>query len=223
MLYYVAKLITTYASKFLTGRRPYLIPLLGSSPISVLSYLDAALELKDQIEKGSCPRPDFIFITVGTGGTAAGLMLGEMVFRGIGEVIGVRVLERVFVNEQIMAWEINRTRRFLKRRDVDLNVEGVRAGDVRLIHDFVGKGYAEATFPGEKAINLVKDKEGIDLDVTYTGKTMAAMLHFIERNKGGRFLFWHTLNTVDLTPYTDRMPNLSEVNRDFLAYLMIDG
>ena len=205
-LSFIIKLWGAYILKLINGRKPYLIPLIGSSPLSVISYLDAALELKQQVESGHCPRPDYIFVTVGTGGTAAGLMLGAKAFGGIGEVIGVRVLEKVFVNEPIMAWEINRTVRFLKEMGIDLKTR-TRAREIRLIHDFIGDGYAYSTAESEEAIRLLREHEDIELDITYTGKTMAAMLDFMKERRGKRFLFWHTLNTVDLSPYTENLPD----------------
>ncbi|MBN1574231.1 MAG: pyridoxal-phosphate dependent enzyme [Deltaproteobacteria bacterium] len=215
----ILKLFYTYIKKKITGKRPYLIPLVGSAPISVLSYFDAALELRRQIDGGICPRPDYIFVTVGTGGTAAGLILGSMVFGGIGEVVGVRTVENSFVSERIIAWEINRTLKFLKRLGVDLKIGKVKAEEINILHDYLGEGYAESTPEGSEAIKLLKELEDIDLDVTYTGKTMAAMLDMAREKKEKRFLFWHTLNTVDITRYTDKLPDVSEAPEPFHKHL----
>jgi len=220
---YGIKLISAYVSKLLRRKRPYLIPLVGSSPISVLSYLDSALEIKEQIQQGICPKPDYIFITVGTGGTAAGLMLGAMAFGDIGKVIGVRVLEKVFVNERMIAWETNRAIRFLKKRGVHLSIRKAKADDIELIHDSIGEGYAESTEQGQAAIDLLKDKEGLNLDVTYTGKTMAAMLDFMKTEKGSTFLFWHTLNTVDLSPYIEKLPDINTVPKNVIPFITNDN
>ena len=206
-LVYLIKLISVYLKKLLTGKKPYLVPLLGSSPLSVLSYFDAALELQLQVHAGECPRPDYIYITVGTGGTAAGLILGSLVCGDIGTVIGVRVLERVFVNEYMIAWEVNRTLRYLRRHGVDVGIRRVRARDINLEHGYIGKGYAERTDEGERSQGFLADEEGIDLDVTYTGKTMAAMLDVAENDPKKTFLFWHTLNSVDLSQYTMNLPD----------------
>ncbi len=215
----VLKLWWEYLKRKLGGKRPYLIPLVGSSPISVLSYFDAALELKEQIEKGDCPRPDYIFVTVGTGGTAAGLMLGSFVLGDIGEVIGVRVIEKTFVNEMMISWEMKRTLRFLRRLGVDLGIGKVRTKDIHIIHDYIGAGYAESTAEAVSAIKLLDELEDITLDITYTGKTMAAMLDFIKKNRDKKFLFWHTLNTVDISKYTDNLPNISVAPRCFHKHL----
>jgi D-cysteine desulfhydrase len=215
----VMKLGWEYLKKKLGGKRPYLIPLLGSSPISVLSYLDAAMELRGQIERGECPRPDYIFVTVGTGGTAAGIMLGSFVLGDIGKVIGVRVVEKSFVNETMISWEINRTLKFLGRFGVDLGIKKVRPKDIQIIHDYIGAGYAESTTEAVSAIKLLDELEGITLDITYTGKTMAAMLDFIKGNSDKKFLFWHTLNTVDISKYTDKLPDISAAPNCFHKHL----
>jgi D-cysteine desulfhydrase len=213
------KLFCSYLKNKVTGRRPYLVPLVGSAPISVLSYFDAALELKKQIDDGVCPRPDYIFVTVGTGGTAAGLILGSIVFGGIGKVVGVSTVEKSVVNEKMVAWEINKTLKFLKKQGVDLGIGKVKADDIDIIPDYLGEGYAEATPEGREAIKLLKETEDIDLDVTYTGKTMAAMLDMAREKKDGRFLFWHTLNTVDITDYTEKLPDVSEAPAPFHKHL----
>lgn len=51
----------------------------GSSPLSVLGHVEAALELAEQIESGGShldTPPDFIFVPLGSGATAMGLVLG---------------------------------------------------------------------------------------------------------------------------------------------------
>jgi D-cysteine desulfhydrase len=51
----------------------------GSSPLSVLGHVEAALELAEQIEGGGSPLeapPDYIFVPLGSGATAMGLVLG---------------------------------------------------------------------------------------------------------------------------------------------------
>ncbi len=54
----------------------YCIPPGGSCALGALGYVNAAFELKMQIERGELPEPDEIFIAYGTMGTAAGLALG---------------------------------------------------------------------------------------------------------------------------------------------------
>ncbi len=212
---YLIKLISVYMKKLITRKKPYLVPLLGSSPLSVLSYFDAALELQRQMHAGECPRPDYIYITVGTGGTAAGLILGSLVCGDIGTVIGVRVLERIFVNEYMMAWEINRTLRYLRRQGVDVGIRRIRPRDINLMHDYIGEGYAEKTPEAIQSSELLARDERINLDLTYTGKTMAAMLDKAKNMPGRTFLFWHTLNSVDLSEFTGNLPDIDSLKPCF--------
>ena len=51
----------------------------GSSPLAVLGHVEAAMELARQVARRSCPMegpPDSVFLPIGTGGTAMGLVLG---------------------------------------------------------------------------------------------------------------------------------------------------
>ncbi len=56
------------------GRSPKLLE--ASTPIGMLGYVSAGFELKQQIEQGLFPEPDLIYVSIGTMGTATGLMLG---------------------------------------------------------------------------------------------------------------------------------------------------
>lgn len=58
------------------GGSTTLAPLGGTDPVTTLGFVNAALELADQVARGECPRPDAVFVPLGTCGTAAGLALG---------------------------------------------------------------------------------------------------------------------------------------------------
>ena len=58
------------------GSRPYIVPWGGTSSVGAIGYVNAAFELKDQIDAGEMPEPDLLYVAMGTMGTAAGLMLG---------------------------------------------------------------------------------------------------------------------------------------------------
>jgi D-cysteine desulfhydrase len=73
--------------------------------------------------------------------------------------------------------------------------------DVDIRHDFFGSQYAQFTEQGKEALNLVEQFEGIRLDGTYTGKTMAALIDHV-KNQGLRNevnLFWNTYNARDFS------------------------
>ena len=196
------------------------MPLVGSSALSCLGYVNAAFELKEQVEEGLVPEPDFIFITVGTGGTMAGLQLGLHLAGLRSTVVGVRVLDRIYSNERILAWEINRTLKLMRRCGCDIQCPQCRAEDIMLMHDFFGEEYAGPTEEGKRAIEIVVEQEGLHLDTTYTGKTMAALMSFLKRddNVQKHILFWHTLNSVDLAPLLENAPEPESLPSQFQKF-----
>ena len=218
----IGKLLIQYLrySNPLAGERPYLVPMVGSSPLSCLGYVNAAFELKEQIQQGLIPEPDAIFVTAGTGGTMAGLQLGLRMAGLRSEVVGVRVLDKIFCNEPVIAWEINRTIKYLERRGGPLNIARHRAKDIILTHDFYGEEYAGPTEEGGKAIEITREREDLSLDVTYTGKTMAALMDHLKRGGNARktILFWHTLNSVDLNCFLKCAPKPDSLPAKFHCY-----
>ncbi len=77
------------------GMPPYFIPMGGSAVTGVVGYVNAAFELKRQIEEGAMPEPDFIFVAVGTAGTTSGLITGCRAAGLKTRIIGVKVTDWV--------------------------------------------------------------------------------------------------------------------------------
>jgi len=66
-----------------------------------------------------------------------------------------------------------------------------------LIRHHYGDGYGHPTDAGRQARDLLT--EGLDLDLTYTAKAMAALLEYVRQQRPtGPVLFWHTFNSVKL-------------------------
>ncbi|KKQ10883.1 MAG: D-cysteine desulfhydrase [candidate division TM6 bacterium GW2011_GWF2_36_6] len=55
---------------------PYYIPMGGSNEVGAVGFVNAAFELKEQIDQKIVPEPDYIYVTLGSAGTAAGFILG---------------------------------------------------------------------------------------------------------------------------------------------------
>ena len=55
---------------------PYLILPGGSVPLGCVGYVEAGLELGRQVAAGEVPEPSHVVVALGSGGTAAGLLLG---------------------------------------------------------------------------------------------------------------------------------------------------
>lgn len=182
---------------------PFYIPTFGSSATCSIGYLNAMLELKQQIDAGEMPEPDYIFVTAGTGGTMAGIEMGARLLGLKTKVIGVRITDYIACNERLVASIVNRGVKLLRKNGADIPPLKLKGSQINMIHDFFGGEYAQITDPALKARQQLQETEGLTLDTTYTAKTMAAMIDFIGNNEVAdkTILFWHTYNTRDLTPF----------------------
>lgn len=183
-----------------SGRLPYVIPPGGSCLWGSLGYVEGALELKRQVDQGALPEPENIFVTYGSGSTAAGLIVGARLAGLASRVVAVRVVDRVACNRRILGFHVNRVARFLSRECPSAFPARIDRGEITLVEDFAGPTYARFTPEGLEAVRKARECDGIKLDGTYTGKTLAAALAFIRRNglEKKPSLFWNTLSSADL-------------------------
>jgi D-cysteine desulfhydrase len=73
--------------------RPYLVPTGGSSAVGTLGYVNAGLELAEQVRAGELPEPAAIVVPLGSGGTVAGLVAGLALAGLATRVIAIRVTD----------------------------------------------------------------------------------------------------------------------------------
>ena len=190
------------AGIYLRHGNVYFIPPGGSSTLGSLGYVNAALELKKQIDDGLLPEPEYIFCPLGSKGTLAGLMLGTRLAGMKTRVYGVRVAMEWVTDPQKTVRLANRLVSLMRKYDKNVAPLKFTMDDLLVTHDFFGKEYGAITQEGEQALGLVEQTEGIRLDLTYTAKTMAAMLDFIKKHpemNSAPLLFWNTYNGVDFT------------------------
>jgi 1-aminocyclopropane-1-carboxylate deaminase/D-cysteine desulfhydrase-like pyridoxal-dependent ACC family enzyme len=185
----------------INGRFPMQIPAGGSSPLGIIGFVNAAFELKEQIENGEMPEPERIYVAAGTMGTSAGLMLG---LRAAGincKVVAVRVVSEKFTNINGMVSLVEQTNSLLHSLDPSFPPYTFTGRDVEIRHGFYGWRYAIFTPEGIEAVAFLKEKEDIELEGTYTGKTFSALIDDAKHVhlKGTATLFWNTSNSRDLT------------------------
>lgn len=175
---------------FGSGPERYFIAAGGSSPLGSVGYVTAVMELKSQIDAGILPEPRFIFVPVGTCGTMAGLMAGVRLAGLRSQVVGIRVSDWIIANP----WTVSRMERHILRLlgATDGGLMNPRA--VELWHHDFGKGYAVPTEAGTRAVEMMMEYEGILLENTYTGKTLAGLMHYVNARdcEEEPVLFWHT-------------------------------
>lgn len=140
-------------------------------------------ELKRQIEMGECPSPDVIAMACGSGGTSAGVALGNHL-AGIGaSVVAYGVCDSP---EEFHGW-IN---------DIfdGLGATSLRSENLVTIRQAKGAGYAISKPEELETICDVSRRTGVVTDPVYSGK---ALTHFVSDLESGEFdgktvLFLHT-------------------------------
>jgi D-cysteine desulfhydrase len=200
-LVYAAAVYQLLRHRLKRGRFPRLIPPGGSSPLGLVGFVNAALELRTQITGGQMPEPDFIYVACGSMGTAGGLALGLRVAELAGRVVPVAVHNERFTNTAAMIRLIGKTNSLLRSLDASFPGFEFSERDVDIRHDCAGLRYALFTDEGVEAVSRMRECEGIKLDGTYTGKALASL----KRDAGNgslrdkTVLFWNTLNSRDFS------------------------
>jgi D-cysteine desulfhydrase len=189
-------------------RGSYFIAPGASDPVANLGYVDAMLELADQVERGEAPRPDVMVVPSGSSGTLAALALGAAHLGWSTEVVGVRITTPLACNRLTVRWVIRRTDRFLSQ---DPRWKPLR-GEARfsLVGSELGRGYGYPTPAAIEAAERWEDLTGATGEVTYSGKALAAV-RAMARDPAYRdktILLWNTLSTPRPSPGPDARARL---------------
>ena len=182
-------------------RFPKFIPAGGSNALGIVGYVNAALELREQIQAGLIPEPDFIYVALGSTGTCVGLTLGLKVGGLKAQVIAVRVIEKMHANEKRMLSLIRKSNRLLCRYDSSFPQYSFTRKDFCIRHDCMGEGYAHFTQKGVAAACLMQEKAGIPMNGAYSAKAFSALMDDAQAGtlRGKVALFWNTYNSRDIT------------------------
>jgi 1-aminocyclopropane-1-carboxylate deaminase/D-cysteine desulfhydrase-like pyridoxal-dependent ACC family enzyme len=195
----------------LWGRKPRLIAPGGSSLYGVLGYVNAGVELAQQIDRGACPDPDAIYVACGTAATTAGLALGLCAAGVRTRIVAVRVADKLFANKKRIARLIGKAQRYLREQTTHFpDVAAAAAASITLDEIEIGKGYGLATPSALQAINIAHE-DGIKLDATYTGKAFACLVREAASSRRGKqVLFWNTFSSRPLTPFLSDAPAIPD-------------
>jgi len=193
--------------------RCQVIPPGGSDSVGTLGYVNAALELAEQISAGQVPEPDTIVVATGTMGTAAGLALGLAATNLRTTIDAARITARMITNERALHNLIRATAALLAQHGVSIDVNAAIARVV-LNHDQFGEGYGKPTAAGDAATESFA-RIGLELDPTYTAKAAAALQAAMRRRPDSVLLFWHTLSAA-MPQETSTMDDLPARFRGYL-------
>lgn len=188
--------------RIIGGSAPYLIPPGGSSPPGLIGFVNAALELADQVRQGVMPEPDVIYLPFGTAGTFTGLLTGMKLAGMKSRIVPVRVVDPDFTPPGHTAGLVAQITGLLQRHDPSIESPQLDPAVLEPREGYLGKGYAHFTPEGQEAVKLAQETENITLDGTYTGKAFAALAADARQGKlkDQTVLFWNTLNAKDISP-----------------------
>ena len=180
----------TYEKAVAAGRKPYLVTYGGSSSTGALGYVFA---MKEFIEQNV--QADWMVFGTSSGGTHAGLVLGQRVFGYKGKVLGISIDEpEEWLKTHVSALASDASERLGERIDFD-------PAEVFANADYCKAGYGVLTDAESEAVRLFAKYEGLLLDPVYTGRAAAGLIDLIREGyfkKDETILFWHTGGTPAL-------------------------
>jgi 1-aminocyclopropane-1-carboxylate deaminase/D-cysteine desulfhydrase-like pyridoxal-dependent ACC family enzyme len=174
----------------------YFLPGGGAAPVATFAYVNAALELKQQIDDGLCPEPAEIYVPVGSSSTLAGLTLGCAIAGMKTKVIGIQILGShvgpietctTGTSDKLIQLAIQTIKKSYPEFKVILP-------PVVLNTSWYGPGYGVLTTVTEQAIEKAKGL-GLTLEQTYSGKTFDAFCQGLEKTDKP-IMYWATYSSV---------------------------
>lgn len=181
------------------GRKGYIIPEGASNGVGSLGYINFVKEVLEFEEK-SDTKFDTIVVAVGSGGTYAGIHMGNDIYLdGKRRVVGFNVCDTAEFFKEKVKEIIEESKEYLNEKDL----EKVNSENLDIIDGYVGDGYALST---QEELNFIWDlakKEGVILDPVYTGKAMFGLHNEIKKGSfknSKNILFVHTGGLFGLFP-----------------------
>lgn len=187
-----------YASQ---GLKTYRIPVGASDEVGLWGYISCANELKQDF-KAAGIAPDAIVSATGSGGTLAGLIIGNALHELNTRIVAFNVCddEAYFKRKIYKDFVLWRDRYGSDFFGTDVDIDQL---PINVIDGYVGPGYGRATAEVFETIREVARLEGIVLDPVYTGKAFNAMLQEIRSGQFKGFsdiVFIHTGGMLGLFP-----------------------
>ena len=172
----------------------YVVPLGASTPLATVGYVQAALELQEQISAGLLPEPRSIYLPFATGGSVAGLLIGLTLAGMATRVVAVQTVDGIIANQK-------RLERLVKKTLAVLGADGGLFHRCMNQLDFIdrqnlGSGYRDVP-PKVVAAVVTARQHGLHLEPVFSGKAFAALLDALPKFPNGELLFWNTHDQHD--------------------------
>ncbi|MBL8471568.1 MAG: pyridoxal-phosphate dependent enzyme [Rhodocyclaceae bacterium] len=197
------------------------IPPGGSSPLAVFGHLNALLEVDEYMRAGQVPMsapPDYLYVALGSGATAMGLVLGCHLLGWPTRVVATPsqdkpALAKLVVNGEIedpfavphARAELDAALTWARRLGLPVDARGrVTAADLMQRHFQVERDAWLPAYgvmsPDVKLLRDVAHEHSLTLDATFTAKAFGAIHNAGSEGKlaGARVLFWNTYQRYEL-------------------------
>lgn len=184
------------------GRRPYPIPIGGSTSLGAIGYVAAMFELVEQLDERGDSVDHIIFAT-SSGGTQAGMVLGAKLagFQGRVTAISIDQVPDAESSEKFLAEVCGIASGAAELLGVDVSLA---VDDFHTNYDYLGAGYGVVGDLERSAIRLLGRTEGILVGPVYTARAAGAMFDMVRRGvfrPDETVLFWHTGDDAALHAY----------------------
>jgi len=198
----IPEVVNAYMEDLRTqGRRPYqIMNTLASDMLGAVAYVEALLELQDQLDVRGI-RATRLYVA-SLGGTGGGLTLAAKLVAPWMRVVCFTPMDSVAVRRPKMSAEANAA---AERLGIEARLS---PEDITLHDEYIGEAYGVPTEQGMAAIQLVARTEGIILEPTYTAKAMAGLIDHARRGIIGRaetVIFIHTGGLPALFAYNQEL------------------
>lgn len=170
------------------GHKGYIIPEGASNGVGSLGYVKAMKEILDQ-EKNMGIKFDAIVVTVGSGGTYAGLYYGNRINGHLATIYGFNICDTREHFQEVVLNLLDEISIYTGKK-IDVTKD-----EIDIIDGYPGLGYALSRPEEIEFIHHFAQLEGIILDPVYTGKAMYGLAEEIKKgsfDKHENILFIHT-------------------------------
>ncbi len=166
------------------GKRVYVIPEGGSTVLGIWGYISFINELKEQVD---LQKIHGIISASGSGGTAAGMLVGAALNKLKLKIYAVNVL---YSKKKLWKKILFLAEGVIKEYNLNCNID---ESNLVIIDGYSKEGYKNIYDNKVKLISGLSKETGILLDPAYTGKAFAAYNdNFLIRGKGNKIIFLHS-------------------------------
>ncbi len=195
-------------TKLFFDRKAYFVTTGASSPLGTLGFVNAAFELKDQIDDKTISEPDRLFVTVGSLATCAGLVLGLELAQVKTQIVGIGVTDPSWSSKKATIELASKALEIMRKEDPSIpDVSNELEKRLVVDHSYFGGQYGVPTDEALEAIEIAK-KDKLKLEYVYTGKTLSGLIDYIRKEKISKnevVVFWNSKSSADLTDFANEV------------------